>query len=105
MRTKMQGFIMAHKIKDYDIEKHAWVERLAFSFSHYDSSKYNESEVVVCEHSFEVDVPDDFDPRAGLVANLEAAKQKITAEFQAKVTEINGRIQSLLAIEADSATI
>jgi hypothetical protein len=38
--------------------------------------------------------------RPGIAKGLEREKQRITAEFQARVTEIDGRIQSLLAIEA-----
>lgn len=53
----------------------------------------------MCDHSFEVEVPDGFDPRSGIVANLEREKAEVTAKFQARITEINGRIQSLLAIE------
>lgn len=45
------------------------------------------------------DVPDDFDPAAAQVALLEAEKQKARAEFQARITEIDRQIQSLLAIE------
>lgn len=44
-------------------------------------------------------MPDGFDPRSGIVANLEREKAEVTAKFQALITEINGRIQSLLAIE------
>ncbi|RQR87811.1 hypothetical protein DIE09_06420 [Burkholderia sp. Bp9010] len=91
---------MASKTQEYCLEKHGYVDKLVFAFSHYDSSKYDPSQVAVREHEFEVEVPDDFDPRAGLVENLEREKRKITAEFRAKVTQINGQIQSLLAIEA-----
>ena len=55
--------------------------------------------IFVKEHTTTVEVPDDFDPRPQQVAALEAAKQKARAEFQARVTEIDRQIQSLLAIE------
>ena len=55
--------------------------------------------IFVKEHLTTVEVPDDFDPRPQQVAALEAAKQKARAEFQARVTEIDRQIQSLLAIE------
>ena len=55
--------------------------------------------VFVTEHTTTVEVPDDFDPRPQQVAALEAAKQKARAEFQARITEIDRQIQSLLAIE------
>jgi hypothetical protein len=55
--------------------------------------------ITVCEHSFDVDVPDNFDPRPGMVASLEAQKAKVRAELAARIKEIDDRIQSLLAIE------
>lgn len=100
MKVMMKGYVMATKTREYDCKKHQVVDGIQFTFSHYDSSKYDEAQVVVQEHSFEVEVPDNFDPREGLVANLEREKRRISAEFQAKVTQINAQIQSLLAIEA-----
>ena len=54
----------------------------------------------VADHTVSVDAPEDFDPRGHMVSVLEREKLKITADFQKRVTEINGQIQSLLAIEA-----
>lgn len=47
----------------------------------------------------EVEVPDDFDPKAAEVAALRAEEVKLRAAYQARVTEIHRRINSLLAIE------
>ena len=55
--------------------------------------------VFVKEHLTTVEVPDDFDPRPAQVAALEAEKQKARADFQARITEIDRQIQSLMAIE------
>jgi hypothetical protein len=55
--------------------------------------------VVVAEHSFEVEVPNDFDPRPEMIELLRAAKDQARAEFAAKVTEYDRRISQLLAIE------
>ena len=55
--------------------------------------------VFVKEHTTTVEVPDDFDPRPAQVAALEAEKQKARADFQARITEIDRQIQSLMAIE------
>lgn len=99
MKVQMRGFIMASKSQRYDSDKHAYIDHMIYLFCHYDSSKYNPEEVVVCEHAFEIDVPNSFDPREGLVANLEREKTKVTAEYQKRVTEINGQIQSLMALE------
>jgi len=48
-------------------------------------------------------VPADFDPVAPMVSALEAEKAKLTAEFTAKVRDINRRLSELQAIEFDGA--
>lgn len=69
---------------------------------YYKFYAYDQSEGFVCvkEHSFEVEVPDDFDPRPKMVEQLELEKKSITAEFNEKIVSLNAQIQSLLAIEA-----
>ena len=55
--------------------------------------------VVVRAHEFEIEVPDNYDPREQMLANLRAAKEKARADFAAKVTEYDRQINELLAIE------
>lgn len=50
-------------------------------------------------YEFMVEVPDNFDIKAHKIATLQEAKRRIQAEFSAKVTEIDRRINELLAIE------
>lgn len=90
MKVTIKGAIYAVK---YD-----WSDRIFHMFKDYEptSNEY----VKVCDHEFMVEIPDDFDMRPGLVANLEEEKRKLQADFQARVTAINAQIQSLLAIEA-----
>jgi hypothetical protein len=57
-----------------------------------------EHRVYVGEQEIEIDVPDDFDPRAQQIAALEAEKQKVMADYQKSVTDINRRISELQAI-------
>jgi len=47
----------------------------------------------------EIDVPDAYDPRAQKIAALEKHKQKVMADYQNTVNEINERISKLQAIE------
>lgn len=61
--------------------------------------------VKIADYTVSVDVPEDFDPRYHMVAVLEREKQKITADFQKRVTEINGQIQQLLALEGPVSEI
>ena len=53
----------------------------------------------VGEREIEIEVPDNYDPRAQQIAALEKQKQKVMADFQQSVTEINERISNLQALE------
>lgn len=53
----------------------------------------------VGEQEIEIEVPDDYDPRAQQIAALEKQKQKVMADYQKRVTEINERISNLQALE------
>ncbi|MCG5259778.1 hypothetical protein EM868_09150 [Cupriavidus gilardii] len=53
----------------------------------------------VCDHKIVAELPAGFDPRAAEVAGLEREREKVRAEMTMRITEINERIQSLLAIE------
>lgn len=55
--------------------------------------------MLVMPYSFTVELPADFDPRTEQVKALEAQKADLHAKFALAVTEINARINSLLAIE------
>ncbi len=54
----------------------------------------------ICKQEIEIEVPDNFDPRAQQIAALEKEKQKVMADYQKTVTEINNRINNLKAITA-----
>ena len=53
----------------------------------------------VGEQEIEIEVPDDYDPRAQKIASLEKQKQKVMADYQKTVNEINERISNLQALE------
>jgi hypothetical protein len=55
--------------------------------------------VLVGPHNFEVECPDDFDPRPAQIAALDHAIQLTRAEFTARLTELQEQKQRLLAIE------
>ena len=93
MQIEIKGFIV------YGCYEHEarYGEKPYFTFREYEPG---DSFVVVREETLSFDVPDKFDPRPKMVERLEAEKKRIEAEFQARVTQINAQIQSLLAIEA-----
>lgn len=95
MKVQIKGFIFARP--DYHGE-------LVYSFADYDRSQFDNGLLKVREHTFEADVPDEFDPRPGMIANLKREKQRVLAECAAQVTELDGRIQSFQAIENGAAS-
>jgi hypothetical protein len=59
----------------------------------------NEGRTYVGTQEIEIDVPDDYDPRAQKIAALEKHKKKVMADYQKTLTEINDRISNLQALE------
>jgi len=55
--------------------------------------------VVVKQQSIEVEVPDDFDPRPDMIANLRTQEKQAMADFELKVNQIRKQISELEAIE------
>lgn len=53
----------------------------------------------VCEQEVEIEVPDRYDPRAQQIAVLRKQREKVMADFQKSVAEINERISNLQALE------
>lgn len=58
-----------------------------------------EHRTYVASQEIEIEIPDDYDPRAQKIAALEKHKQKVMADYHKTVTEINDRISKLQALE------
>ena len=58
-----------------------------------------EHRTYVGEQEIEIEVPDNYDPRAQKIAALERHKQKVMADYNKTMMEINERISNLQAIE------
>ena len=95
-------------VKGFVFWKKGYQEEGVFELLPWDCRELDETNrsgrVFVKEHTTEIEVPDDFDPRPLQVAALEAEKQKARAEFHARVTEIDQQIQNLLTIEHEVPT-
>lgn len=91
MKVEIKGFIVA--------QQYPWEDKPVFTYTGYDPENVGSSLVKVMEHSFEIDIPDNFDVRPGLVASLNKKKEEINLEFAKRVREIDDQINSLLAIE------
>lgn len=59
----------------------------------------DEHRTYIGEQEIEIEVPDDYDPRAQKIAALEKHKQKVMADYQKTVDQINERISKLQALE------
>ena len=86
-----------------------WITSTQFSmdgkptidFSTYKpGGKYgSEYTVAVKEFSFDVEVPDDFDPRQAMVEILKEKRTAILAEAQMEIKKLDDKIQDILALE------
>lgn len=55
---------------------------------------------IIGEQEITYEIPDNYDFNSGVIANLQKQKQRLMADFQARITEIERQIQEHLAIEA-----
>lgn len=90
MKVKITAYI--HYLK-YSWDNEGKFEVFSFKFDDDDHRTY------VGEQEIEVDVPDNYDPRAQQIAALEKQKQEVMADYQKMVTDINDRISKLQALE------
>lgn len=91
---------MKVQIKGYVCYDKPWKEGdHGFRLLGFDPTGSGIGDVLVREQMFEVEVPDNFDPRPQMVKDLEAEKEKARADFAKRVMEIDKRINELLALE------
>ncbi|CAB4161771.1 hypothetical protein UFOVP776_36 [uncultured Caudovirales phage] len=78
--------------------KYPWEDKGVFHLSSYkfDDTAYS---VYVGNQEVEIDVFEDYDPRAQQIAALEKQKQKAIADYHKSVTDINEQISKLTALE------
>jgi hypothetical protein len=81
------------------LQKYSWEEKGEYRLASFKLDD-NENRTYVGEQEIEIEVPDNYDPRAQQIAALEALKQKVMADYHKSVMEINERIGKLLALEA-----
>ena len=92
----IKGWMLAHH---WDFQQ---ADEVTWSFCTYYSPEDPPASVVMAfPHSLEIEVPDQVNVVAGLVANLEAAKTKALADYQRTVATINDRLSKLQAITCE----
>ena len=77
----------------YDWEDQCRYEAYTFK------AEENTYQSFVGEQEVDLEVPDNFDPRAQKIAALEKKRLKVMADYQKTITEINERINNLQALE------
>ena len=80
-------------------QKFSWEKKGEYRLASFQMDD-NAERTYVGQQEIEIDIPEDYDPRAQQVAALEKQKQKVMADYQKSVMEINDRINKLLALEA-----
>jgi hypothetical protein len=78
--------------------KYSWEDKGEY-LVFYAKLKDNEDRTYVGAQEIEIEVPENYDPRAQQIEALEKQKQKVMADYQKTVTEINDRISKLQALE------
>ena len=78
--------------------KHSWEKEGSYQIL-YIALPDDESLTYICAQEVEIEVPDNYDPRAQQITALERKRQKVMADYQAMVTDINEKISKLQALE------
>lgn len=78
--------------------KFSWQNQGRFEVFSYELTN-DENHAYVGSQEIELNVPDNYDPRPAQIAALEQQKQKVMADYQKSVTDINDRISKLTALE------
>ena len=78
--------------------KYVWEEKGEFQLFPCELGD-DEHRTYIGPREVEIDLPENYDPRAQQIAALEKQKQRVMADFQNTITEINARISNLQALE------
>lgn len=92
MKKQIPGYVVYRTADYYDDD-----ERI--HWTRYDPRNTDSKNILIAEQAIEVDVPDNYDPRPAQVALLIAKKEEARKQFAALCTEIDRRINQLLALE------
>ena len=88
-----------HTINGWVTHTQDYTGKDCFSFYPFKPASDSSLGMPVFEHTFEVEVPDDFDPRPQQIAALDEEIQKTHAKFTARINELQEQKARLLAIE------
>ena len=90
----IEGFITYNKFE--------WNDAAVISFCTWNPSE-DEETAIVGKHSFEVEVPDDFNPIPQQVAALEEKKRLARIKLAEELAELDEKMSKLLCLENTGA--
>lgn len=93
MKRTFKMYLCWRKWKSADIA----LELIGYKASNDSSGMWTAG--VIAEVDVDVEVPDDFDPRAVQIEALKLERQQVTARLQSEITRIDHEIGKLLALE------
>ena len=95
------GFIHASMPESWAFQHEDVVDGVKYDF--WTNENMGGKFTKVCPYEMTFTVPDEFDPVQGFVASLQGQKQKLMADHQNALTQIDRKIQELLAITCEAA--
>lgn len=94
----IQGFACCQPAESWEHGQATVIDGFTYRFTTLDSRGID-GYIYAGTATVTIDTPEGFDPRMGAVQALNEQKQKIMAEFQARMNEIDKQISQFTAIE------
>jgi hypothetical protein len=106
MQVTQEMFIRVEEQENYNEQTGAWDKILRYSLLDSDMSKYA-GYIMVDDHRHLVtfEIPEAFDYRAAQISTVSKQMEILRAEFQNRITELQAKYNSLLAIESGVTTV
>lgn len=100
MQVIQEMFIRVNEYDRYDELTGQWEKKVSYDGCLSDMSGYPDWVMVDDQkHLVTFEIPDGFDVRQVQVAAVKSQMDKLRSEFQARITELTAKYNSLLAIE------
>lgn len=93
----IKGFAYCKPAHEYETGNTNCRDGFAYGFCHMQLDGYGF--ISAGPATMTIDLPEGFDPRSGAVEVLKEQKQKLMAEFQARINQIDQQISQFTAIE------
>ena len=94
----IKGHIFAEPAPAWALGSNAVIDGIRYRFSEFADPT---EERVVCDYTLVFQLPESFDPVGTAIKELEKKREKLRAEFQMALNEVNDRIGKLQAITCE----